>query len=307
MRFVPLLVAALCLGSIAQAQIELRLSLEREFFLPGEELEVAVKVANFSGGKLTLGEQSDWLRFTVERNDSGVVNKLSEVEESGSFTLEHATVGTLRFNLMPHYALDRPGSYRVTVQATTPQGTEVFTSAAKSFEIVRGVQLNPERVLGVPQPDGTIAKRKYLLQQVNFLRKVLLYLRVTDGEENRNLKVTSLGPLVSFDPPRWVVDRQNRFHVLHRVDANTSAYHLFEPDGEAVRREFYRFTASAPELRVNDDGEAAVIGGVRRPSAGDIPPVGTNRLPARATVPAPKPETNATAADQPKPASQPAP
>ncbi len=307
MRFAPVLFTALCLGTLANAQIEVRLSLEREFFLPGEELDVAVKVANFSGAEITLGERPDWLRFTVERNDAGVVNKLSEVEESGSFTLQHATVGTLHFNLMPHFALDRPGSYRVTAQATAPGSPEVFTSSAKSFEIVRGVQLNPERVLGVPQPDGSTAKRKYILQQVNFLRKVQLYLRVTDGEENKNLKVTGLGPLVSFDPPRWVVDRENRFHVLHRVDANTSAYHLFDPEGTTLRREFYRFGASAPELRVNDDGEAAVIGGVRRPSAGDIPPPETNRPPASVTADTPSTNINATVTEPTAPESAPKP
>ena len=305
MRIVPLLVAALCLGSAARAQIELRLATEREFFLPGEELDVAVKVANFSGGPLTLGEQPDWIRFTVERSDSGVVNKLSEVSESGSFTLEHATVGTLHFDLMPHFVLDRPGNYRVVAQATTPKSAEIYSSEAKSFEIVSGVRLNPDRVLGVTLPDGTIVKRKYILQQVNFLRKLQLYLRVTDGEENRIFKVTKLGPVVTFDPPRWVVDRQNRFHVLHRIDANTSAYHMFEPDGQAVRRELHRYTTTTPELRVNEAGEVAVIGGVRRPSPGDIPAPGTNRPPAKVTTTALKPEENAKPSAEPTPSRQP--
>lgn len=305
MRIVPLLVAALCLGSAARAQIELRLATEREFFLPGEELDVAVKVANFSGGPLTLGEQPDWIRFTVERSDSGVVNKLSEVSESGSFTLEHATVGTLHFDLMPHFVLDRPGNYRVVAQATTPKSAEIYSSEAKSFEIVSGVRLNPDRVLGVTLPDGTIVKRKYILQQVNFLRKLQLYLRVTDGEENRIFKVTKLGPVVTFDPPRWVVDRQNCFHVLHRIDANTSAYHMFEPDGQAVRRELHRYTTTTPELRVNEAGEVAVIGGVRRPSPGDIPAPGTNRPPAKVTTTALKPEENAKPSAEPTPSRQP--
>lgn len=305
MRIVPLLVAALCLGSAARAQIELRLATEREFFLPGEELDVAVKVANFSGGPLTLGEQPDWIRFTVERSDSGVVNKLSEVSESGSFTLEHATVGTLHFDLMPHFVLDRPGNYRVVAQATTPKSAEIYSSEAKTFEIVSGVRLNPDRVLGVTLPDGTIVKRKYILQQVNFLRKLQLYLRVTDGEENRIFKVTKLGPVVTFDPPRWVVDRQNCFHVLHRIDANTSAYHMFEPDGQAVRRELHRYTTTTPELRVNEAGEVAVIGGVRRPSPGDIPAPGTNRPPAKVTTTALKPEENAKPSAEPTPSRQP--
>ena len=304
MRFAPVLLAAFGLAQVAWGQIELRLSLDREFFLAGEDLEVAVKVANFSGAPLKLGERPDWLKFSLERSDSGVVNKRSEVDESGSFTLEHATVGTLRFNLTPHFAVDRPGSYRVTAQATLPNSGEVFTSDAKTFEIVRGVQLNPDRVIGVALPDGTTVKRKFILQQVNFMRKVQLYLRITDGEETANIKVTNLGNLVSFDPPKWVVDRQNRFHVLHRVDAANSSYHLFLPDGTLDRRELYRFTASTPELRVNEAGEGAVVGGIRRPSPGDIPPLKTNRPPVTLTS-TNAPATNAVPQADPKPEPRP--
>lgn len=305
MKFASVILASALLGWFAQAQIELRLSADREFFLTGEDLEVAVKVANFTGGPLTLGEQPDWLRFTVERTDSGVVNKLSEVEESGSFTLPQATVGTVRFNLTPHFALDRPGKYRVVAQAVTPKGPEVFTSEPLAFEIVRGVQLNPDREVGVTLPDGTTARRKYLLQQVNFLRTVELYVRVTDAAESVNVKVARLGRIVTFDPPKWVVDRKSQFHVLHRVDANTSGYHVFQPDGTLVTREFYRFTRTTPELRVNDEGEVAVIGGIRRLTASDIPASRTNRPPEPVTNPAPTRVENAKPNDERPPVPKP--
>ena len=168
-----------------------------------------------------------------------------------------------------------------------------------------GVRLNPDRVLGVTLPDGTTVKRKYILQQVNFLRKLRLYLRVTDGDESTNFKVTNLGNVVTFDPPRWVVDRQNRFHVLHRIDANSSAYHLFETNGQITRRELYRYTTTTPELRVNEAGEVAVIGGVRRPSPGDIPAPGTNRPPAKVTTADLKPEENAKPPTEPTPERKP--
>jgi hypothetical protein len=305
MKFASVILAAIAFGWCAHAQIELRLSVAQEFFLPGEELDVAVKVANFTGGPLTLGEQPDWIRFTVERADSGVVNKLSEVEESGTFLLQHATVGTLHFNLMPHFALDQAGTYRVVAQATTPNSPEVFTSAPITFEIVRGVRLNPDRELGVTLPDGTTVRRKYILQQVNFLRKVQLYLRVTDATESLNLKVARLGPIVSFDPPKWVIDRSSQFHVLQRIDANTSAYHVFQPDGSLQRREFYRFTQSTPELRVNDEGEIAVIGGIRRLTTSDLPAPRTNRPPEVQVPVAPKPAENAKKNDERPPVPQP--
>lgn len=294
MKRIFALAAMLSCAWLARAQIEVRLSLEREAFLPGEDMEVALKVSNFSGGPLKLGDRADWLRFTVERTDGGVVNKVSEVEESGAFTLAHATTGTLRFNLMPHFALDRSGSYRVVAEVNSSATGETFTSKPARFDIVTGVRLNHDREIGVTLPDGTVERRKFVLQQVNFMQKLRLYVRVCDATESKTFKVTTLGPVVSFDPPKWVLDRQNRFHVLHRVDSNHYAYHVFQSDGSLVQRELHRFAQSTPELRVNEAGEITVVGGVRRPVPSDIPSAAAgDKVPAATSAaPAKTPEAN---------------
>lgn len=285
------LAALFLLAGLARAQIEVRATLEREYFLPGETLEVAVRVANFTGGPLTLGTRRDWVRFTVESTDGGVVKRLKEAEETGAFTLEHATAGTLRFDLAPQFALDRPGSFRVVAEVISPAGNETFTSAPARFDIVSGVRLNQDREIGVPMPDGRTERRKYILQQVNFLEKLQLYLRVTDATESRTFKVTPLGGTVSFDPPRWVVDRENQFHVLHRINASQIVYHVFQPDGTLSIRRIYRFVNSKPELRVNDDGEIAVMGGVRQITRADIPPPQPAEVPdSRDSAPADGPQ-----------------
>lgn len=266
----PLLFCASLLTA-ARAQIDVKLSTAQQHFLPAEQLEVAVKISNFTGGPLQLGAHPQWIAFTVQRGDGGVVNKLAEIPESGEFTLQQATSGTLRFDLAPQFALDRTDRYRVTATVTPELGGETFASAPLAFDIITGVRLNQDQPIGFTKADGTVEHRKYILQQANFLKHLRLYLRVTDATEARSYKVASLGGVVNFNPPQWVIDRQSRFHVLHQFASDEYRYHAFDPDGNQLLGQTWRISPRRPQLRVNDDGEVAVIGGARRLDRSDVP------------------------------------
>ena len=255
----------------AAAQIDVRIKSEQEQFLPAEPLEVSVRIGNFTGGPLPLGTYPRWIAFTVERADGGVVNKRSEPADVGEFTLQQATAGTVRFDLAPQFALEQVGTYRITATVTPVAGRETFASPPLNIEIVNGVRLNEDRMFGYTKPDGTVVARKYILQQVNFLKNLRLYLRVTDGAENETLKVLQLGQLVSFNHPQWVMDRKSHLHVLHQVGPDDLRYHEIDPDGTLLTRQVWRISGRRPELRVNESGEIAVVGGTRRPDRSDIP------------------------------------
>ena len=304
LRLLPLLFCASLLVT-AHAQIDVKLSTTQEQFLPAEQLEVAVKVSNFTGAPLTLGAHPQWIVFTVQRADGGVVNKLTEVPESGEFTLQQATSGTLRFDLAPQFALDRPDRYRVTATVTPKPGGDTYASAPLAFDIITGVRLNQDRTIGFTKTDGSVEQRKYILQQANFLKHLRLYVRVTDATEAHTFKVASLGSIVTFNPPQWVVDRQSRFHVLHQFSAEDYRYDSFDPDGNQLARQTWRMNSRRPQLRVNDDGEVAVVGGARRLDRTDIPASTDAELAAarqalRPAAPADAKETTATTNAPPK-------
>lgn len=263
-----------CLGWISfslQAQIEVDLGSVQRFFLPSESIPLAVKVGNVTGGPLKLGTWSGWLNFSVEKLPSGVVKRLSEVSDSGEFTLEQSTVGTIKYDLAPIFEIDQIGRYRVTAIVTPQEGGESYTSSPLSFEVVNGTRIE-ERNFGFVLDDGTTEQRKYILQQVNYLNKVELYLRVTDLAESHTYKVVSLGGVVSFNRPEFLVDKQSRFHVLSQFSANESRYHIADPNGLILTREIRVSYDKRPQLRVNDKGEVAVIGGRRRLDKNDVPP-----------------------------------
>lgn len=269
-RLASWLLSLTLLGTVF-AQVDIDLTMDREAFLPSEDVEVGVRIANFTGVPLTLGQDPRWLQFTVEELRGRVCGKLSDPPESGEFTLDQATRGKLRYNLTPLFSIGTPGVYRVFATLRLPGGEEL-SSPPKTFEIVNGVRLNEPREVGFLKPDGTFERRKFVLQRVSFLRKVQLYARVTDESETHTIRVIPLGATVSFDRPEWIVDRETQFHVLHRADSSHYFYHVLTADGTIqIRQLMIGDGVARPEIRVNKEGEVRVFGAIRRPYPGELP------------------------------------
>lgn len=254
------------------AQVDLDLTMERQIFLPSEDTEVAVRISNFTGEPLTLGQDPRWIHFTVEDLRGRVSGKLQDPPDTGEFTLEPATRGKLRFNITPLFNITTPGSYRIFVSIRLPTGEEV-TSDPLTFEIISGVKLSEPREVGFRNAEGQLERRKFILQRASFPNKrVQLYARLTDSTESHTIKVIPLGNTVSFDRPEWLVDRESHFHVLHRTDSAHYFYHLLAPDGSLTLRQLWLADGSGRvELRVNEEGEVRVFGAVRRPYPGELP------------------------------------
>lgn len=264
------------LTGLVHAQVEFKLEVPQAQFLPGERLETVARFSNFTGKPLTLGVEPGWLRFHVEDRSGLVINKLSEVEETGSFQLQPVERGTLRFDLAPHFKLDQPGRFRVYAVARLPGGEEI-TSAGATFELVRGTRL-AEQPYGFIGPDGP-ERRKFILHQVNYLKEVRLYVRCIDDRESTTYHVTPLGRTVSFTTPQETLDSESRWHVLHQFGRTEYGYHVFGPDGALELRQTYTIAERRPQLRVNDAGKIAVIGGARRPSVDDFPAATAGKFP----------------------------
>src|SRR5467141_966181 len=98
------------------AQVSVEVVLDQEQFLIDESLPVKVRIANRSGQTLKLGQEADWLTFSVGSRDGFPVSQLRDVPLSGEFTLESATLVTRRVDLMPYFDFGHTGNY--TVAAT---------------------------------------------------------------------------------------------------------------------------------------------------------------------------------------------
>jgi hypothetical protein len=256
-------------------QVSVELGTDQEQFLPGEALNVAVKVTNRSGQKLSFGTEADWLTFAVESRDGLVVPKLGEAPVAGSFELESAERGTKHVDIAPYFQMSQPGRYTVTATVRIKEWGQTVTSQPKNFNIMEGTKLW-EQEFGVPTAPGatnTIPEvRKYILQQANYLKgRLRLYLRLTDATGTKVLRVVPIGLVLSFSRPEPRIDKFSNLHLLYQNWAHSFSYTVFTPDGQIVDQQTYDYADTRPRLQVDEEGRISVLGGLRRVTANGSP------------------------------------
>src|SRR5579862_95652 len=256
------------------AQVTVEVQTEQDEFMPGEDIPAIARIVNHSGETLKLGNDNEWLKFSISGRDGYVVLKTGDVPVTQPFTLESSERATVHVNLAPYFHLPRPGHYLITATLTIPGWSRQVNSSPKGFDVIQGARLWQEQ-FGVPQRvDSTNAipeVRTYALQEANYLHsRIMLYAQVTDKEGKVN-KVLPLGPMVSFGQPEPQVDKYSNLNVLYQNGPHTFNYTVINPDGNIILRQTYDYT-SRPRLMANADGDLAVVGGNRRVTRNDLPP-----------------------------------
>lgn len=259
----------------ARAQISVEVTQEQDSFLPGESLPVAVRITNLSGQTLRLGGESNWLSFSVETPDGKTVERVCDPSVMGEFDLATGKIATRRVDLAPCQAPDRVGRYTVTATVRIPNWENAAASPPKNFDIIDGVKLW-DQVVGIPkahgETNGIPELRHYtLLQTDQFHGRMRLYLRVTDSPDNRILRTVVIGPMHSFSRPEPQLDKTSNLHLLYADGPHSCSYTVFSPDGELLLRQTHDFGESRPKLRMDDQGNFAVTGGIRRVNSRDVP------------------------------------
>ncbi len=272
----PTLLLVLALLPSAPAQVNVEVTLDKDEFLSGETLPVAVRIFNRSGQTLRLGSEADWLSFAVTSRDGTVVVKNRDPAVTGAFVLESSEVATKRVDLAPCFNLAQPDHYTVAATVRIAQWGDQAVSPPKGFDIVEGTKLW-SREFGVPPADGATNRppemRRYTLLQSTPLRSTFkLYLRLSDASDNKLFKVFPIGPLPSFNQLEPQLDQFSNLHLLYQVGAHAFCYVEIDSYGDIILRQTYDYVNSRPRLTAEKDGRLTVIGGVRRPSATDLPP-----------------------------------
>ena len=269
MRTLALAAAILCAASLAHAQVSVEILLDQEQYLREESVPIKVRITNRSGQPLALGKEADWLTFTIER-DKHVISRSSDMDLSGEFSLDSAFAATRTVDLIPYYDL-HPGRYSVSATVKMKDWKQEFSSKGKFFEVVRGTKVW-EQEFGVAVANAAPEVRRYVLQQAQYQKRLMLYLRVTDADERHVFRVTPVGPLVSFSKPEVQVDGTSHLHLLFQTGARSFRYAVYGPSGDVVIRQTHDYANTRPVLRGTDSGKIYVAGGMRRLMTDDIPP-----------------------------------
>ena len=270
--------ALFSLFSVPAQVVTVQLTLDQEQFLPGESLPVTVRIVNSSGQLLHMGADPKWLTFSVESADNNfVVTKNADPPVIGAFDLGSSEAATKWLDLTPYFMMTRAGRYRMVATVHIPEWGVDVRSPAKEFDIIDGARLWSQD-FGLPVPEGVTNQppivRKYILEEANYLRKQLrLYVLVSDQSGTRILKVSAIGPMVSFSQPEAQLDRASNLHVLYQSGAQSFIYSVVNPDGNITKQELYDYLNTRPRLAVNEAGDIVERGGVRRIKSGEMPVV----------------------------------
>jgi hypothetical protein len=257
----------------AMGQVTVTVTVDQDQVLIGENVRVAVRITNFSGQSLRLGEGDHWLRFLLETPQGHLVPRRGSVPVEGAFLLESSKVATKRVDLGPYFDFSKPSRYRITAGVWIEEWGQEIVSKPASVEVVRGTTMW-EQVFGVPVAAGSShapEARRYALQQAMHMKKMTLYARVTDSTGQIIYRVMPLGLLLSFSDPEKQIDRESNLHVLWQTGARSFNYSVLNPDGERIIRQTHEYSDSRPVLRRDREGRIVVGGGIRRYSADDIP------------------------------------
>ncbi len=279
MKFIPGLLAAWLISfSSMQAQesgVSVELTLAQDNFLPNEEMQIGVRIVNYSGQTLTFGQDNSWLTFSVEGRRNFIISKLDEVPVAGEFSLESSLAGTKRVNLTPYFNFKQPGRYQVTATVRIPQWKKEITSKPKTFDVIEGTKLKEiefGRPLAAGETNALPETRKYILQQATYGKQIKLYVRLTDVTGSKTYKVFPIAAMVSFSRPEAQLDKYSNLHVLNQIGAKSFNYSVINPEGQILTRQTYEYSSSRPILRPDEEGKIHVAGGVRRAMTTDLPP-----------------------------------
>jgi hypothetical protein len=281
------LLAALAFLAVSTAQAQLNgvtaeLKLDQEQYLPGEDLQLKVRISNRSGQPITLGTYNDWVVMSVTSENNAPCDKLGDMPIQGEFSLLTGQVGIKALNPTPYFNFRQQGRYLVTAKIRIPQWHQEITCKSATFTVADGVPLPGFANLqfGMLLPPGVSNAvpeiRKYSLLKISDIKDIKLYFRLTDSA-GKTLRVFPIAGMTSFSEPEVQIDRENNLHVLHQTGARSFNYAVISPDGQWVARQTYMYTGTRPVLRANGTGQIFVAGGVRRLSQNDFPPPAQSR------------------------------
>ncbi len=262
-------------SSVLAQRVAIELVTEQDAFLPNEPLYVGVRITNRSGQPVILGQEEDWIKFSVFGQKRMPVAKGGDPGGGGIFVVPTASSSIRWFDLSPFFEMNQIGPYTLSASVKIKQWNEVIiANPPKVISVVKGVTI-AEQEFGIPTAIGSTKPpevRKYILQQVRHPNQLRLYVRVVDDTGFKIFGVTPIGALVSFSKPEFQVDQAGNLHVLHQNGAKTFNYCITDHSGTVMSRQTHEYTSKRPVLAVDGVGRMGVLGGRRKPAPSDIPP-----------------------------------
>ena len=272
-------VAGLCLlTSLAQAQFQVALTLDKVNYIDQEFITATVSVTNRSGADVILGAArgtKSWLSFDVTDSKGGELPSLALPENDVPPIFRAGDTVTRKIKLIDVYPEDELGTYSIKASAYHPPTSSFYDSNRVRFVVSDVKPFTEPLIVGVPPsyPDAG-RSHAYELLIVRDMDHSYLYLRMRDVKTKRNLVTYQLAPITMARDPEYHVDGANALHILFLAGPKLYVYAVIEPDGHLKSKTILKdLENNRPQLfRTADNGVVARGGELLDPNSAKANP-----------------------------------
>ncbi len=256
-----LIFSFLSLWSLSQAgaQIEMQIKTHRNQFIIHEPLVLDLNITNRAGKELFLHQEGlkPWLNIIVTNSKGTPLTPLKKLNFK-AVKIPSGRALQKSIDLAQLFPLDDYGSYKVYAMVRLPgQGREGFNSNTAKF-IVTTARIIASQHFGIGAN-----LREYKLMSFTDEKQNSLYFALHDKATDRNLKTYTLGPALTFERPKTMVDGKNNFNILYLVKPNIYAHLVINSKGVLKTRRYHQRGAyEKPKLVAFANGEVKVSGSI---------------------------------------------
>jgi hypothetical protein len=253
-----------------QAQVAMKLELNRKNYIQYETVFAKVIMRNDSGHVLAFGQHEKLrgsLHFEITEQSGRKIEKIAKGDPSIIGTI--LKPGQTKQFIIPvskYYSLGDPGKYKIIAYIKHAQLRSEYCSNPEQFEVSKGIELW-SRTVGVPdfiqsKSKNTIKTRSYTLRTLFDGSDKVIFLVVED--KKMVYAVRKIGLEVSNTEPQCEIDLLSRLHLLLPVSSRIYSYFVFDINGKVEARDVYKRTTTLPMLVRNvESGTVLVAGGER--------------------------------------------
>lgn len=244
------------------AQIGLSVKADRIDLIPGEPVEITVRITNRTGQTLNLQNvgKMPWLSINaVTHNDT----ELSQVRTLNlpPLKLEPGKSTASKINISQLYDLTKEGTYKIyAVVHSSPDGGNYMSN--KAYLNVRGGVSMWSQIVGIPKGmPGAGGSARYSLLSMSTKKGTDLYVKIDDVSSGRIIRCARLGAWERFSKPLARIDATNRLHVLFLNTASIYAHSSVDVAGQFAKNQFYKRLDTTSPVFVTDAGGKVFVTG----------------------------------------------
>jgi len=245
----------------AQAQVAVRLQMNKSNYLLGEPVTATVSITNHAGRQLVLSGDgvNSWLNFQLSLGGN-TLSPARKINYKPTVIPIGQTVART-VNLTTSYALGNMGNYRCSASIKMP-GSKIngFVSNRVRFTVTSGRNIWAQRA-GLPSNPNQI--REYKLVTFTGNQGLDLYAQVSSQNTGRRIATVPLGKIMNFRNPTAKLDSANTMHCLYQIKPDLYAHAAISPNGQVLSSGYHKSGASgAPRLITFGNGVVKVAGSI---------------------------------------------